>query len=114
MPDPQHFEVHAEVYERARPPYPEALWARLREMELLKPGARVLELGAGTGQATESLLSAGASVMAVEPDAALAERLRRPLPAATVHMGTAETVALRLRLRLSASPWRPPLCTGSA
>jgi SAM-dependent methyltransferase len=53
MPDARHFEVHAEVYERARPPYPEALWARLRELELLQPGTRVLELGAGTGQATE-------------------------------------------------------------
>ncbi len=94
MPDPRHFEVHAEVYERARPPYPEALWARLRELGLLRPGTRVLELGAGTGQATGPLLSAGASVVAVEPGAALAERLRRRLPAATVHVGSAETVAL--------------------
>ncbi len=94
MPDPRHFEVHAEVYERARPPYPEALWARLRELGLLCPGTRVLELGAGTGQATEALLCAGASVFAVEPGAALAERLRRRLPEATVHVDTAETVAL--------------------
>ncbi len=94
MPDPRHFEVHAEVYERARPPYPEALWARLREQRLLRPGTRVLELGAGTGQATQPMLNAGASVMAVEPGAALADRLRRRLPAARVLVGTAETVAL--------------------
>lgn len=94
MPDPRHFEVHAEVYERARPPYPAALWARLHELELLQPGSRVLELGAGTGQATERMLSAGASVVAVEPGAALAERLRRRLPAAVVQVATAESVAL--------------------
>ena len=94
MPDPRHFEVHAEVYERARPPYPDALWARLRELELLHPGTRVLELGAGTGQATEPLLDAGASVLAVEPGAALAERLRRRLPTAAVQVAAAESVAL--------------------
>jgi SAM-dependent methyltransferase len=32
--------------------------------------------------------------VAVEPGAALAERLRRRLPVATVHVGSAETVAL--------------------
>jgi SAM-dependent methyltransferase len=94
MPDPRHFEVHAEVYERARPPYPKALWARLRELGLLRPGTRVLELGAGTGQATGPMLSAGASVVAVEPGTALAERLSRRLPDAVVHVASAETVAL--------------------
>jgi len=94
VPDPLHFDAHAEVYDRARPPYPDALWARLGELGLLRPGTRVVELGAGTGQATGPMLRAGASVTAVEPGAALADRLRRHWPAATVHTGTAESVLL--------------------
>ena len=94
MPDPRHFDLHAEVYERARPPYPAALWQRLRELGLLRPGVRVVDLGAGTGQATGPLLRAGASVTAVEPGPALAERLRRRWPQATVHVATAESAPL--------------------
>ena len=94
MPDPLHFDAHAEVYERARPPYPETLWARLGELGLLRPGTRVVELGAGTGQATGPMLRAGALVTSVEPGAALVDRLRTRWPAATVHVGTAESVLL--------------------
>ncbi|MEU8901597.1 class I SAM-dependent methyltransferase [Nocardia sp. NPDC048505] len=94
MVDPMHFEQHAEVYDRARPPYPDALWQRLRELELLGPGVRVIEFGAGNGLATGPMLGAGAHVTAVEPGAALAERLRTRWPAAVVVRATAETAAL--------------------
>lgn len=94
MPDPGHFDAHAEVYERARPPYPAALWSRLSELGLLGAGTRVLELGAGTGQATGPLADSGARVLAVEPGAALAERLRRRWPQVEVVIATAEDVPL--------------------
>src|SRR5690349_18496066 len=94
MPDPRHFEAHAAAYDRGRPPYPAALWRRLTGLGLLKPGTRVVELGAGTGQATGSMLQAGARVTAVEPGPALAERLRRHWPAAEVRVDTAEAVVL--------------------
>jgi SAM-dependent methyltransferase len=94
MPDPLHFNAHAEIYDRARPPYPAALWARLSDQGLLRRGTRVIELGAGTGQATGPMLRAGASVSAVEPGSALADRLRRRWPEATIHIGTAESVPL--------------------
>jgi SAM-dependent methyltransferase len=94
VPDPLHFDAHADVYDRARPPYPAALWARLSDEGLLRRGTRVVELGPGTGQATGPLLQAGASVTAVEPGGALADRLRRRWPEATVHVATAESVAL--------------------
>ena len=94
MPGPGHFEEHAGVYDRGRPPYPPALWARLSGAGLLEPGTRVVELGAGTGQATGPMLQAGARVTAVEPGPALAERLRRTWPAAQVRVGTAESVSL--------------------
>ncbi|WP_432562126.1 class I SAM-dependent methyltransferase [Kineococcus sp. SYSU DK003] len=92
MPDPFHFDVHAEVYDRARPPYPEALWRALAP--LLGPGVRVLELGAGSGLATGPLLAAGAEVTAVEPGPALAARLRARHPAAVVLTTTAEAAPL--------------------
>jgi SAM-dependent methyltransferase len=92
MSDPGHFEAHAETYERARPPYPLQLWARLGQMGLLSPGDRVLELGAGTGQATGPMVDAGAAVLAVEPGPTLGGRLRRRWPQVEVLIGTAESV----------------------
>jgi len=89
-----HFDAHADAYDRARPPYPDGLWARLTALGLLDRGTRVIELGAGTGQATGPMLLTGASVTAVEPGAALADRLRLRHPGATVHVGTAESVPL--------------------
>ncbi|MGW4126051.1 class I SAM-dependent methyltransferase [Nocardia sp. NPDC004711] len=94
MPDPLHFDSHAEVYERARPPYPAVLWAELHDLGVLRPGIRAIDLGAGSGLATGRLLGAGASVDAVEPGPALADRLRRRWPGAVVHVGTAEQVEL--------------------
>ena len=41
----------------------------------LAPGAQVLEVGPGTGIVTRHLLSAGARVVAVEPDPSLASYL---------------------------------------
>jgi len=62
-------------YESARPGYPAALFDRLGEIGL-QPGARVLEIGPGPGTVTAELLDRGASVVAVEPGAAMAARLR--------------------------------------
>ncbi|WP_432509754.1 class I SAM-dependent methyltransferase [Kineococcus sp. SYSU DK001] len=80
----------ADVYERARPGYPdEALdW-------LLPPGARrVLDLGAGTGKLTRSLLTRGLDVVAVEPSAGMRAQFARVLPGVEVLDGTGESVPL--------------------
>jgi SAM-dependent methyltransferase len=92
VPDPFHFDTHADVYDRARPPYPDALWRRLAP--LLGPGVRVVELGAGSGLATGPLLTTGAAVTAVEPGPALAARLRARHPSAVVLPVTAEAAQL--------------------
>ncbi|MFF1573170.1 class I SAM-dependent methyltransferase [Leifsonia sp. NPDC058292] len=94
MVDPLHFDRHAEVYERARPPYPDALWARLAGLGLLSRGDRVLDLGAGTGQAAGRLLGFGMQVTAVEPGPALAARLRSALSAVEVIESTIEGASL--------------------
>jgi SAM-dependent methyltransferase len=94
MTGPQHFERHASLYTRARPPYPAALWDELAELGLLEPGSRVLDLGAGTGQATGPLLAAGLRVTAVEPGPALAAELQERYPGALVQQSTAESAVL--------------------
>jgi len=51
----------------------------LRERCGLQAGTHVLEVGPGTGQVTRRLLEIGAKVVAVEPDARLAEFIRERL-----------------------------------
>src|SRR5262249_47002049 len=55
--------------------YPERVYGLLQQRCGLGPGARVLEIGAGTGLATRRLVGFGARVVAVEPDAAMAALL---------------------------------------
>jgi SAM-dependent methyltransferase len=63
-------------YERGRPGHPERVYEVLRERCGLRRGARVLEIGPGTGQATRRLLELGANpLVAVAPDPILADYL---------------------------------------
>jgi SAM-dependent methyltransferase len=74
------FDTAAELYERARPGYPRALFHDLATSTGLgSVGARVLEIGPGTGQATRELLDRGWSVVALEPGPELAAVARRAL-----------------------------------
>ncbi|MFI1918188.1 class I SAM-dependent methyltransferase [Nocardia sp. NPDC020380] len=54
------------------------------------PGPRVLDLGAGTGKLTGTLVALGADVLTVEPDPAMLSELRRVLPAVRAMAGSAE------------------------
>lgn len=49
------FEAGADAYERHRPRYPEQLFDDIRELAGTRWGARLLEIGAGTGRATLAL-----------------------------------------------------------
>jgi len=69
----------AAFYAAARPGYPDRVYDILRDRCQLGPSTRVLEIGAGTGQATKRLVALSAHVVAVEPNAALAEVLRAEL-----------------------------------
>lgn len=73
------FGDEVDAYDLGRPGYPYRTYELLGERCGLGPGARVLEIGPGTGQATRRLLDAGASVTAVELSRALADRLRSNL-----------------------------------
>ena len=69
----------AALYDRARPSYPDAAIDALLEYGGLGPGARIGEVGAGTGKATELLAARGLAVVAVEPSAEMAAVARAKL-----------------------------------
>jgi SAM-dependent methyltransferase len=73
------FEQVPELYDRARPGYPDELFDDLASLTGLRPGARLLEIGCGTGQATLPLARRGYSVVCVELGAGLAALARRRL-----------------------------------
>ena len=85
------FGAAAAAYAEHRPDYAQAAvrWA----LEPA-PGPRVLDLGAGTGKLTATLVALGAEVIAVEPDPAMLTELRRALPAVRALPGGAEAVPL--------------------
>ena len=85
------FGAAAVAYAEHRPDYAQAAvrWALERA-----PGPRVLDLGAGTGKLTATLVALGAEVVAVEPDPAMLTELRRSLPAVRALPGSAEAIPL--------------------
>lgn len=88
------FETVAAEYERHRPEYPEAALRWAAEQLGLEPGARVLDVGAGTGKLTRGLAVLGLDIVAVEPGAPMLEQLRAAVPAAETHLGSAESIPL--------------------
>jgi SAM-dependent methyltransferase len=85
------FGAAAVAYAEHRPDY--ALAAVRWALEPA-PGRRVLDLGAGTGKLTGTLVALGADVVAVEPDPAMLAELRRALPAVRALSGGAEAIPL--------------------
>jgi SAM-dependent methyltransferase len=79
-------------YERGRPSYP----AAAVDWMLRTAGSvtRVVDVGAGTGKFTASLLARGLRVSAVEPDPQMRSRLATNHPAAVALAGTAEAMPL--------------------
>jgi SAM-dependent methyltransferase len=65
----ESFGAAAQDYDRYRPRYPRALIDGLVE----GVGERALDVGAGTGIASVQLMDAGARILAVEPDARMAQ-----------------------------------------
>ena len=75
----ESFDEVAELYDRARPGYPQRLIDDLVALTDLDKRCRVLEIGSGTGQLTVPLAERGLSVVAVELGSSLAEIARRKL-----------------------------------
>ncbi len=84
----------ADTYVRGRPDFPPEALVWLREDLGLRPGKTAIDLGAGTGKFTRLLVETGAEVTAVEPVAAMRERLARGLPSVPVLSGQAQHIPL--------------------
>lgn len=83
-----------DAYERGRPTYPAEAVAYLLERLAVRPGSVLVDLAAGTGKLTRLLVASGAELIAVEPVAAMRERLVQILPEVRVLDATAESLPL--------------------
>ncbi len=88
------FGVATETREWDGPSYPPDAIAWLVNNLGIKPGRQVLDLAAGTGALTTLIAATGADVIAVEPVAAMRDRLSARLPGVPVLAGTAEALPL--------------------
>ncbi|QAY68664.1 class I SAM-dependent methyltransferase [Xylanimonas protaetiae] len=97
LPDPHDhatraasFSTGASSYAAVRPSYPDAA------VDFLVPAGtrRVLDLAAGTGKLTASLVARDLDVVAVEPSAPMLAQLEAALPGVETHIATAEAIPL--------------------
>ncbi|MFJ5291264.1 class I SAM-dependent methyltransferase [Streptomyces sp. NPDC088348] len=89
------FNAAAAAYAANRPSYPPALLDAVEELAG-RPlaGARVADIGAGTGIATALLQERGARIVAVEPGDGMTEQFRRTLPRVPVVRGDGNSLPL--------------------
>ena len=92
------FDFASRIYDLARPGYPDELFDDLARLAKLRPAARLLEVGSGTGKATIPLARRGYQITGLEIGANLAERARQNLA------GFADVQILRSAFE----SWRPP------
>src|SRR6266851_9377156 len=69
------FNRAAEIYDRVRPDYPEALFDELVALAGLAPGDHLVEVGCATGKATRPLARRGFRITCVELGAAARRNL---------------------------------------
>ena len=106
-----NFDTIAHIYEAARPEYPTAVFDELCRIAALQPGARVLEVGCGTGKATLGLAAQGWKITALDPGAALLDLARKQLgdtPGIQFELAPFETWAAppaAFRLVVAAQAW---------
>ncbi|MFF2324947.1 MULTISPECIES: class I SAM-dependent methyltransferase [unclassified Streptomyces] len=89
------FDKAAAGYAAHRPSYPPALLTALEELaDRPLKGARVADIGAGTGLATALLHARGAHVIAVEPGPGMASQFRLGLPDVLLVLGDGNSLPL--------------------
>jgi SAM-dependent methyltransferase len=91
------FDHQALLYEKARPHYPAELFDKLIEVTGIQPGDHLLEIGPGSGQATEPLAAKGYRITGVELGehlAVVARHLLRHYPHVDIITGSFEKTEL--------------------
>ena len=105
------FDEVPDLYDRVRPTYPDELFSDLVAVTGMDDRSSVLEVGCGTGQATQSLARLGCAVIAVELGEGMAALARRRLAnASNVEVETSSFEAWNDRGRrfdvlVAASSW---------
>jgi SAM-dependent methyltransferase len=66
------FGTVAEQYDSHRPGYPDEMFEAVLEYAGVRPGDRILDVGAGTGRASLLFAERGYEITAIEPDSAMA------------------------------------------
>jgi SAM-dependent methyltransferase len=92
------FDAVANTYDARRPGFPRIVFEEIAATTGLDRGSPVVEIGAGTGQATVRLAELGLHLIAVEPGAALVELLYQRFAAHP------NVTIIRLRFE----DWEPP------
>jgi SAM-dependent methyltransferase len=85
----KHDEI-AELYDRMRPGYPKAIFQKLQRAANLGSNSRILEVGAGTGQATRDLIKISPHVSCIEPGGRLLKVAKSNLPSVNFIKSTFE------------------------
>jgi SAM-dependent methyltransferase len=93
MPFESRFGAAADEFQRYRPDYPPALYARIFAGIAGDRRKCAMDLGAGTGLVAGHLTSGFREVIAVEPDAAMAAKIAEQFPRVTVRTTTVEECA---------------------
>lgn len=96
MPHPvaiEGFSADPARYESGRPGYPDEAIAAI--LEFAGDVDLIVDLGAGTGKLTRRLISADATVVAVDPVAAMTRLIPQSAPSAHVVTGVAEALPFR-------------------
>lgn len=88
------FDRQALSYSRVRPGYPPQVMEILLTKAGFAPGAKVVDIGAGTGIFTRELIGAGMDVIAVDPVEGMRQQFAVDTPGSTAVDGTAERLPL--------------------
>ena len=104
------FGTDPDTYDEVRPGYPEAMFGTLAAVTGIRPGGRVLEVGAGTGKASRAMAQRGWLLTCLEPSAEMREVLTRwsaGQPGITVSGDFLESYPAgeRFRLIIAAQSW---------
>lgn len=83
--------THAAIFEAVLAPFTDAVCAAAD----LHPGARVLDVGCGSGALLQRVTERGADAVGVDISEPMVAAARRRVPTATVALGDAQTVDLR-------------------
>jgi SAM-dependent methyltransferase len=82
----------ADTYDCFRPDYPREIFVRILSA-VSHPHSQLIDLGVGTGKMARGFLGEFDEIIGVEPDAVMAEKLRKLEPRIEVRIAAAEEVA---------------------